>query len=68
MQCYRIYFSATVNFGNIRNKALLFNEPFRTFVLSLRLSSFCSRGHRKESQNHISGYSVVLMLPYNSLI
>ena len=68
IKCNFIVLTFLAQFGNIRAKALLYNEHFRTFVLSLRLSRFCFRGHRKESQSLITGCSVVFMLPYNSLI
>ena len=64
-KCNSFVLTFLVNFGNIRNKALLFNESFRTFVLLLSLSSFCSHGDCKEPKNLISGYNVVLMLPYD---
>ena len=49
LKCTLIVLTFLVNFGNIRNKALLFSEHIRTFVPSFRQSCFCSRGHRKKN-------------------
>ena len=48
-----------INFGNIRNNVFVFNDTFRTAVVSVRLNRFCSHGHRKELLDLISGYRVL---------